>query len=57
MREIEIELYWKARTTLILGQILNPKTTLILGRREYGYWIALKFTLMLTAIKWQSSCR
>jgi len=34
-KEIEIELYWKARTTLILGQILNPKTTLILGRREY----------------------
>ena len=35
MREIEIELYWKARTALILGQILKPKTTLILGRREY----------------------
>ena len=34
-REIEIELYWKARTTLILGQILNPETTLVLGRREY----------------------
>ena len=45
MREIEIELYWKARTALILGQILNPKTTLILGRREYVTTLSLVFFL------------
>ena len=33
-REIEIELHWKARNTLVLRQILNSKTTLILGQRE-----------------------
>ena len=34
VREIEIELHWKARNTLVLRQILNSKTTLILGQRE-----------------------
>ena len=34
-RDRDRVLYWKGRTTFILGQILNSKTTLILGRREY----------------------
>ena len=33
-RDRDRVLYWKGRT-FILGQILNSKTTLILGRREY----------------------
>ena len=34
-RDRDRVLHWKGRTTFILGQILNSKTTLILGRREY----------------------
>ena len=52
-RDRDRVLHWKGRTTFILGQILNPKTTLILGRREYI--VVLELYYMPNSCTWNIS--